>query len=698
MATDLDTKADSLERIKRVLDTLYEAGEPCLHPDTGEEVSDPDYDNLVVLLRKVRPHSTELKDVSSSGLVSDAGRVIHSPPMTSLAKAIGSLADREKTLVEWVEACAKELNYGHVSVAERAGHEVAGKFFVQAYKLDGVACAVYYEDGKLTRAGLRPRDGVNGEDVTANVRFVTGVPHSLPLPLTCSIRGELYCPISVFERLNKALVSAGDKPFANPRNYTAGSIRQFKDPSITKGREIYFRGYSVYGLDNPPYKTEMERAKWCNKTLRVSFVRVEKFNAADLKVMEDNVPTLDYEVDGIVLSVNTLEDSEQMGNHGSSPNGNPKAKIAWKFTEEEAEAEVAGITWGVGRSGKLTPVLSFKTAVNLAGTKVNNCTGHNLGYMRENRIGLGTVVRVIKSGKIIPKVVGVVSGQCDTPVPSACPKCQNKLAVVAGGNDGKEALVCENAFCGERAVAGLCHFLKTIDVKGLAEATVDKLFEAKVVKSPADFYRMTTAQMGIAGMSVRQALLAQARVLMLDKADKLDDSELDKFVNAARQKKVGVPFWRFLAALGFEGIGKTSGRALQTRFGTIEGMRAATKDDFLEVDGFGEKSASVLRQALDGNRDVIDDVLRHVAVIVPTAGGILAGQTFCFTGGFSQGKEHWQKLVETDGGKCSSSVSKKIDYVVVGTDAGSKQRKAEELGITQLTLTELQAMLSGGIA
>jgi len=680
-----ETEVEKLVRVKKVLDTLYEAGDPCVHPDTGAVVSDPDYDRMVSRLAELDPDNEELKKVTSSTLVSSAAKVIHNPPMTSISKAVGSLESRRKTLLEWFESCEKELKYPNDG--DR------GKRFAQAYKLDGVACALYYEKGVLVKAGLRPRDGINGEDVTANAQYVTGIPKTLPQPLTCSIRGELYCPISIFERINKAQVQAGEKPYANPRNYTTGSIRQFKDPTITRDREISFRAYSIIGLANPPYKTEVERAKWSNKVLGVPFVRVMPFDSADLKVMEDKVPELDYEVDGIVLSVLNLEDAEQMGTHGSSPNGNPRGKIAWKFTDEVAVAKIKSIELGVGRTGDLTPVLIFEQPIRLAGTNVTRCTGHNLGYLQTNQIGIGTEIEVVKSGKIIPKCHRVVAGQTKWVPPTNCPACSGKLEVRTGTTG--VALSCSNFFCGERAVSSLLHYLSTLGVKGLGDSTVEKLYQSGLVKSPADFYKLDDAKLATAGLTDRSAKLIQARVWMCDKAEKLEDADLQAFIDKAKTGKIQIPMWQLLAAFGFQGIGKTSGRLLQSKYGTIDALRVAKIEDLLEIENFGEKTAQTLRQGLDNSVAMIDDVLQHVAVVAPTTGGVLSGQTFVFTGGFPNGKEHWMKLVEGAGGKCSSSVSKKVNFVVVGTDAGSKEQKADELGVKKLTLAELQRMLPG---
>lgn len=686
--SDLNREADSLERVKEVLDTLYDAGADCVHPDDGHIVSDTEYDLLVKRLRDIRPDSAALKGTSSSVFVITAPKVKHNPPLTSLEKCIGPLAQRAVELEEWRVKCVQELGMTIPTLHS----------FVKAYKLDGVACALYYEKGKLVAAGLRPRNGIDGENITANVRFVTGVPETLPLPLTCSIRGELYCPKSVFGRKNRELEEAGEKTFANPRNYTTGSIRQYKDPTVTKEREIHFRAYSIWGLDKAPYRTEIERAKWCNQVLRVPFVRVMPLAAdqheavAELQEMEDKVPDLDYEVDGVVVSVNLLDDQEQMGQHGNSVTGNPRGKVAWKFAEEVGKATVRAIFLGVGRTGDLTPVLEFVSPVQLAGTSVYRCTGHNLGFLRANKIGIGTVIEVVKSGKIIPKVHRVLAGQTTWLPPGQCPSCKGKLMVRAGTEPGKEALHCPNDFCGERAVARLMNYLTVFGVKGLGNSIVTKLHENKLVQTPADFYRLTPHQLlGLVGD--RNSYLAVARIHMVESPEKIkDQGKLEVAILTARAHKKKVPLHQFIQALGVPGLGKGGSQALESHFKSLDGILAASVADLAGVEDMGEKTATGVREYLDGAQNVVRDLLGYVEPVLPKTGK-LTGQTFVFTGGFPEGKDHWEKAVQADGAKVSGSVSKKTTFVVVGTDAGSKEQKAKDLGITRLTLDDLKKML-----
>ena len=360
------SQADDLERIIAHLDTLYEAGEDCVHPDTGIIVTDGEYDALRRELQSLRPNSSLFDSATASEYQTDTGKVVHDPPMTSIEKASHEdVETQEGMLFKWLIDATTD---GPTSVSEGKMTKLRGKkykeepvefakdYFYQAYKLDGVAIGIYYEKGKLVAAGLRPRDGVNGEDVTEQVRYVEGVPTKLKRKVSCSVRGELICKLSDFEKVQEELEAAGERLRANPRNHTAGGIRQFKDPPKTKQMRISFVAYAIERLSKPPYKTEVERAKFCEEELGIPYVETKSFNFSDLAKMEKAVPKLDFEVDGVIIGVNNLEDQEQLGRHGDRATGNPRGKIAWKFREEEAtpvikENSVANGPHGKDRSG-----------------------------------------------------------------------------------------------------------------------------------------------------------------------------------------------------------------------------------------------------------------------------------------------------------------------------------------------------------
>jgi len=699
-----DQEVSELESIIETLDTFYELGDDCVHPITGKLVLDPEYDTLRKRLFDLHPTSYIFKDVTASNAVQHSRKVPHNPPMVSISKAIGPLQERTDTLKDFVGKVELELAYA----------ESEEKYLVQAYKRDGVAVALYYENGILTRAGLRPRNGTDGEDVTENIKHVGGVPTELWeydrdgnrvkfLNVTCSIRGEIECPKSVFRKVvedwNDPKFGLDSEP-KNPRNYSAGSIRQFSNPAITKERRLTFTGYSILGWhskDNSPapFKTEIERAKYSNAKLRIPFVQVRPFRWADLQILEDLASQLCYEVDGVVISVNNLEDAEQMGTHGGTATGNPKAKIAWKFAEESILVEVESIEWNPGRSGTLTPILHFKP-VQLDGTTVKKCTGHSLGFLDgTSKASLGeitrwTEVRIIKSGKIIPKVIEITKKwtHSNLDVPTKCPSCNSTLEIRQGG-DGKE-LVCASDFCGVRAVARLVHFLSTIGVKGIAESILTRLLDEKLVQYPDELYSLSVGKLTTIGYSKRQALLIVARLYLHDDPAHVTDDELEQFIK--QKKTIKIPAWQFFAAFGISGAGKSAGQALIGHFGTFDAINSATIEQLQEVAGLGETSANAI-VTFFGEHDVMVKQLLKFIEPEGKKQGKLSGHTFVFTGGFDGGKAAWEKKVIDLGAAVSGSVSKTTDYVVVGTDAGSKEAKAKQLGIKMLTPDQLENLL-----
>lgn len=694
----MDQEILELEEIIVALDTQYEAGEDCIHPVTKEIVLDSEYDLLRKKLQELNPQSHVFKQVTASKLVSNK-KVKHNPPMASLQKAIGTLEERNKTLNDFVSKV--ELELGH-------------KNLVQAYKRDGVAISLYYENGKLVKAGLRPRDGINGEDVTENVKYIDDIPQELWehdregnkvkfLPVTCCIRGELECKKSVFRKIvaNWQDPNLGlDSEPKNPRNYTAGSIRQFNDPSVTKFRKISFTGYSISNWSGQvvPFKTEIERAKYSNQKLRIPYVQIRPFRSSDLKTLEDLCSSLDYEVDGVVISVDNLEDAEQMGTHGNSTTGDPKAKIAWKFAEESVVVEVQNIIWSPGRTGKLTPVLQFE-GVKLDGTTVSQCTAHNLGFLdgtsdkSVGKISKYTKVRIIKSGKIIPKVIEVVdnplyNSMATQFIPNSCPCCKSRLEIVT--TDSGKSLVCPNEFCGDRANAKIVHYLSTVGVKGIAESIVDKLLENNLIKNPADLYELEIKDLTGIGFTNREACLIIARLYSCDNPTDQTDEFLKDFCE--NTTTVNVSAAQLFAALGISGVGKTAGQDLISHFGTFEAIRETTSDDLLVVDGLGEKSVTAIVEFFDKYEKMIDRLLEYVKPQGKKMGKF-SGQTFVFSGGFSDGKSAWENKVLDLGAKVSGSVSKNTTYLVVGTDAGSKLEKAQKLGVKTLSPDDLEKML-----
>ena len=692
-------RADELERVIAHLDTAYERGDDCLHPDTKIIVSDGEYDALRRELAALRPDSKLFASATASELVSKARKIVHDPPLTSIDKASHEdIAVQEEQLFKWIHDSIEKVGVESKKMIKAKGKkyrenlvEYPKDMFYEAWKLDGVAVALYYVDGKLTGAGLRPRDGINGEAVTDQVQHVAGVPAKLKKKVTCSIRGELICKLSDFEIVQKTLADTGEKLRANPRNHTAGGIRQFKDPKKTKLMRLSFIAYTIEGLANPPYKTEIERAKFCNDQLGVPYVETKAFRFEDLAKYERDISKLDFEVDGVIVGVNSLEDHEQLGRRGDPLTGNPKGKIAWKFREEEATPTVKEIQWETGRTGKIVAVAIFKP-VRLAGTNVSRATLHNAGFMERNQISIGSKIAVRKAGKIIPKVTGVISGQAKPDFPSKCPSCGAKTKLQKGGSADMLELVCSGDNCGAQNVSTLCHFLSTMGVLGLGKSRVTQLVEGGAVNEFADFYRLDLESAMATGLTERQAMLAVASVQMIDEPDKLDASELDDAIQTAMKSKKEIPLWQFFASFGIGAAGKSAGKALASHYGSMKKIRAAKVADLEEVEDIGGITAEAIHGWLSEKSDQIDDLLKYIDPIGPQSGGTLDGVNFCFSGGFPDGKKHWEGLVESHGGKCSSSVSKKTNYLVAGSGSGSKSEKANKLGVPIIDTTELEKL------
>ena len=697
---DSTATADDLERIISHLDTLYEQGETCTHPDTGIVVTDGEYDALRRQLQQLRPESTIFATATASQLISDTTKVVHDPPMTSIEKASHEdIATQEEQLFKWIgkaiEGTESSNDRDWVSIPQKEykGEPVTypPDFFYMAYKLDGVALALYYVDGELTAAGLRPRDGIHGEDVTAQAKFVTGIPQTLKQPVSCSIRGELICKFSDFEQVQEDLEEAGERLRANPRNHAAGGIRQFKNPDKTKMMRLSFIAYGIENLASPPYKTEIERAKFCENQLGVPYIPTESFSFDKLAQYEDGLGKLDFEVDGVIVGVNMLEDQEQLGKHGDPLTGNPKGKIAWKFREEEATPVITDIEWQIGRTGKITAVAIFDP-VRLAGTNVSRATLHNAGFMSRNQITIGSTIAVRKAGKIIPKVTGVIDGKGQPDFPETCPSCPHPTELRKGNTEDMLELVCDNPNCGAQVVSSLVHFLATLGVLGLGESRVALLVDGGAVSVPADFFALDVATAEGCGLSRRQATLAVAAVQMIPSPDKKSNEQLDQLIVAAKSQKKPVPLWQLFASFGIGAAGKSAGKVLAAHFGSLKSIREASVEQLEEVEDIGTITAEAIQGYLSDHESEIDQLLDYIEPVLPESGGSLNGLNFCFSGGFPEGKKFWEKEVEDRGGKCTGSVSKKTNFLVAGSGSGSKSEKAKKLEIPIIDTDELKSM------
>jgi len=672
---------EQLEKLVVHLATEYDLGNPCQDFD-GSDVSDPEYDELYKQLKKLKPHSAAFKGTSPSTVKPTGDIVIHDPPMTSIAKADGD--DKKQLYLNWFKDCATRL-----------GHKVK---VVQTYKHDGVAIRVNYEKGKLVSAGLRPRGGIEGSDVTGHMKYIEGVPDVLPKPLTLSLNGELECLKSVFEKINEQRDKDGEEPYKNPRNYTAGCMGR-DDPEEIKNSGISVTFYSITGFDDwqKYYTDEIGRAKWANQNkglnLGGSFVQVRPHRFEDLQKMEDAVSKLDYEVDGVVLKVSDLEEQEQLGNHGDDPVKEPRGALAWKFAEEVAVAEIQHLEWNASRTGRVVPKAIFVNSVDLADTEVSMATVNNYGWAQAMGVGKGAKVEVKKAGKIIPNVCNVVQ-PAKFESPDNCPTCGSTLSLETS-DSGCQDLICHNDDCGAKHIKAWVFYFQTLGAKGLGESAMEKILHSGKVKSLADFYTITVQDLLDADFSARQAHLALCTIHMLKPSK--DDDKMAMAITSAKSQKKKFQAWQFFAALGISGAGKTAGKTLIDAWGSFDRIRTATPDDLVAVDGIGPTTADAIYKYFKAKDSVIQALLDHVELELPKTGK-LSGKTFALTGSFDEGKKRWEAAIHDEGGKTSSSVGSKTDYLLLqnGKTDGSpsaKERAAASKGVPVISVSDLQKML-----
>jgi DNA ligase (NAD+) len=618
--TNLDK--DAKKRVKRLektiiaLDTAFHiTGNDCIDPFTGDVVLDNEYDALRVELQTICPDSKIFNTVTSSKSKMPGDKIIHDPPMTSINKCNGSEKEKEAILVKFFDDCTKIDTITPMPERKSWPHWLS-RFFTMSYKHDGLALSCEYEKGELKRVGLRSKSGMDGINVTDKAQYIAGIPQTLKEPVTCKIRGEVETPVAIFKKVSAEL---GSDAKANPRAHTAGSMNQ-KTAKKMKDRGLRFTAYNVVDIENPPYKTEIERAKWTSK-LGFHYVRTFRFTFDMLKTFEKNHRRLDFMVDGVVISINDLELQEKMGRSGNKLTGNSKGKLAFKFKDEVKNAIVKDIIWQTGRTGNVTPVLIFD-GIQLEGTTVGRCTAHNVGVIKNNKIGIGSEIEIIKSGKIIPKIHKVVKsiGTANTPV--VCPSCGQGLTTVHG-SDGAEALTCVGDSCPAQNIKNLNHWFKILGVKGIAGSTIEKLMEASNVQKPGDFYRLTVKDLMKDGFTKRTALLIVARIWMVKSPENIkDDKNLMQAIDGHSAVKVKIPISKFFAAFGMKNAGKEAGRILETEVRDWDKIKTLGLCELEAFDGIGPTMAKEICHFFHDNKDMVEDVEQYFRFEVKTIAGI----------------------------------------------------------------------------
>ena len=551
--------------------------------------------------------------------------------------------------------------------------------YVVEPKVDGLSVALEYRDGLFVRGATRG-DGQVGEDVTENLRTIRSIPLRIPdAPAQLIVRGEVFMPKRVFHALNEERERRGEALFANPRNAAAGSLRQL-DPRVAASRKLDILLFNVQWAEGVTLNSHLETLKYMgDKGFKViphySCTTMEEVTA-HIREIGENRETFQFDIDGAVVKVNDLAQREQLGSTAKFP----RWAAAYKYPPEVKEARVLDIAVQVGRTGVLTPK-AVLTPVRLAGTTVTNATLHNQDFITEKDIRIGDTVLVRKAGEIIPEVLSVVpekrpEGTVPYLLPATCPVCG---APVERDEDGAHVR-CTGAECPAQLLRNLAHFASrdAMDIEGLGIAVMENLVGAGLVRTPGDLYFLKLEDVA--------------------KLDRMGKRSAQNLLDALERSK-GQDLSRLIYAFGIRQVGQKAGKLLAARFRTLDALQSATLEELTAVDDIGEITArSVLDWMASPQSRHLIARLREAGVNMTAAeqGGDqrFAGMTFVLTGAL----EHYTRdqaaaLIEERGGKAAGSVSKKTTYVVAGEAAGSKLRKAQELGVPVLTEEEFQALL-----
>ncbi|AIM16833.1 MULTISPECIES: NAD-dependent DNA ligase LigA [Neobacillus] len=623
-------------------------------------VPDAEYDRLMQELLALEEQFPELKTPDSpservGGAVLDMfEKVEHRTPMLSLGNAFNE----------------QDLRDFDRRIRQAVGNDFS---YVCELKIDGLAVSLRYEDGLFIQGATRG-DGTIGEDITANLKTIKSIPLRLTEPVSIEVRGEAFMPKRSFEALNEARKERGEELFANPRNAAAGSLRQL-DPKIAASRKLDIFLYGIGNvseigieshsegldyLDQLGFKTNKERKKCATIDDVIEYVNgwVEKR------------PHLPYEIDGIVIKVDSLAQQAALGTTAKSP----RWAIAYKFPAEEVITTLKDIELSVGRTGVVTPTAILEP-VKVAGTTVQRASLHNEDLIREKDIKIGDKVVIKKAGDIIPEVVNVLADQRtgeekDFHMPTHCPECNSELVRL----EGEVALRCINPKCPAQIREGLIHFVSrdAMNIEGLGEKVISQLFANKLISNVADIYKLTREQL-----------------IGLERMGEKSVSNLLKAIEASKSNSLE----KLLFGLGIRHVGAKAAKTLAQEFGNMEKLASASKEQLMAINEIGNKMADSIVSFFE--QEEAKELLQELSaagvnmeykgakpVSNQESDSIFSGKTIVLTGKLEQlTRNEAKEKIEALGGKVTGSVSKKTDLVIAGTEAGSKLTKAQELGI-----------------
>ena len=667
----MSEKNEILQKIKKLRRELTHHAKLYYVYDSPE-ISDYEYDMMFSELKRLESENPEFFDPESptvrvGGKALDKfGKVTHTARMDSLADVFSYdelsafICDTNKTVPDTLWSVEP--------------------------KIDGLSVALRYEKGVFVQGATRG-DGVIGEDVTQNLRTVFSIPMTLPEPLDLVVRGEVYMPRSIFERINAKRESEGKALMANPRNAAAGSLRQL-DPSITasRGLDIFifnFQEGSLYSDGHAPKShTEtldrLESLGFPVIKMRIKTSSSERIieHIKEIGAERDSLP---YDIDGVVIKADLLEDRRTIGEGTSTP----KWAVAYKFPPEEKQTKLEDITINVGRTGVLTPT-AVLSPVRLAGTTVSRASLHNLDFIRERGIMLGDIVTVRKAGDIIPEVVCAHPDRRDGSerefyMPEFCPSCGEKVSYAP---DEAAAVRCTNPSCPAQLSRSIEHFASknAMNIDGLGPQIIDLLIDNDLIQSAADLYTLSVDD--VKGL------------------ERMGEKSAQNLINAiADSKSRGLE--RLLCAIGIPNVGEVAASTLAAKFRTLDGVMGATRDELISIPDFGEITADSVINFFARPKNLqlcarLKDAGLLCEAVKEAKSDKLSGLTFVLTGTLpTLSRDEASEMIKALGGKVSGSVSKKTSYVVAGDAAGSKLTKARDLGVNVIDEGELLRMING---
>lgn len=628
------------------------------------EISDYEYDKMLRELEELEKQYPQFKS-----------------PLSPTSRVGGMAGEKFSPVVHTVPLESLHDSFSHAEMRDfdrRVREVVPDVTYIVEPKFDGLSVACEYQNGVFVRGSTRG-DGITGEDVTDNLMTIKSLPKRIPnAPEFLEVRGEVYMSFKSFEELVKRQEDNDEKPAKNPRNAAAGSLRQ-KNAKITAQRKLDIFIFNVQQVTGTELKSHRQSLDYLSELgFPTSFYKVCDTIDEALEQIEqigNSRGEFDYAIDGAVVKVDSFEARRALGSTAKYP----KWAEAYKYPPEEKATKLLDIEINVGRTGVLTPVGIFEPVL-LAGTTVSRATLHNRDFIEEKGICIGDTVVIRKAGEIIPEVLSVSEHPSDAKpfvFPTVCPSCGSPVV-----QDDEAATRCTNTDCPAQLMRHMIHFVSrdAMDIDGLGPAFLEQLLNEKLVKSPADLYRLKTED-----ISAFERKAEKSANNLINSIQKSKDNEL----------------YRLVYALGIRNIGLKAAKLLCEHFLTVNDLMNAKAEDFESIDGFGSVMAQSLENyfSLESTKQLIAELKDLGLKMKPSeqkiSGGVFEGKTFVLTGTLpTMTRSEASKIIEQNGGKTSSSVSKKTSYVLAGEEAGSKLTKAQKLGIEVISEEQFLSMIN----